>query len=61
MTTSSLGFLEKKVSKILLARSLLLHLKVAGNMVMIGLRILGEEMFSSLNSRSLDGWMDGDS
>lgn len=58
MTTSSLGFLGKKVSKILLAKSLLLHLKVAGNIVIIGLRILGEEMFPSLNSRSLDGWME---
>lgn len=49
---------EKKVSKILLARSPLLHLKVAGNIVITGLRILGEEMFPSLNSRSLHGWME---
>lgn len=50
MNTAGLGFLGKKVSKILLARYPLFHLKVVDNIVITGLRIPGEEIFPFLNS-----------
>lgn len=58
MNTFGLGFLGKKVSKIVLSGSPLFHSKAAGNIVITGLRMLGEEMFPSLNSRSLYEWME---
>lgn len=36
----------------------LFHLKVDDNIMIIGLGMLGEEIFPSLNSGSLHGWME---